>query len=583
MTAATSAGILLYRQSRGRPGGAARPPRRAVLAAAGLRQLERARRASPRTDEALEAVAAREFEEETGFELAAVARDPERPPVDLGEITLKSGKIVRAWAVEGDLDPALAHSNEIEIEWPPRTGRLMRIPEVDRVAWFGFAGGAAAVPSRRRRRSSIASRHCLADAPGHVSEIRQVSAAVARRFLVLRHLLAPPRVAAGGAGERAPGRRPARLAPVRPARGRRPQPRPGAARADRRLPPRVDRPLAVRGPAPVRDVQQEPQHRARRGAAAVPLDLGSRARRATTAARSTSTRRSSRSSSTGSGTAGTLLPRDVGAARGDRLVLAPDEPGPGDPRGARRGRASLGIARREGNLRVYDLAERLFPAEILAERRPEEEQQAPPAARRATAATACWARRATRSCGSAARATRRIGRRAGRRSSRPGGSLPVQVEGLQGRALRRRARTSAFLDQAEARGRDGDRSPGGVGRRASRSSRRSIRCAGTATCCAACSTSTTSGRSTSPPPKRRWGYYVLPILYGDRLVGRIEPRIERRAGTLRVAGLWWEPGFDPLGRAMASSPRSRRRSRRIATSRTSMPSRSRARRAIGRS
>ena len=49
-----------------------------------------------------------------------------------------------------------------------------------------------------------------------------------------------------------------------------------------------------------------------------------------------------------------------------------------------------------------------------------------------------------------------------------------------------------------------------------------------------------------PAAKRRWGYYVLPLLYGDRLVGRIEPRIERRAGTLRVAGLWWEPGFDPL-------------------------------------
>ena len=53
---------------------------------------------------------------------------------------------MRAWAVEGDLDPELAHSNEIEIEWPPRTGRLMRIPEVDRVAWFGFAEARQAVP-----------------------------------------------------------------------------------------------------------------------------------------------------------------------------------------------------------------------------------------------------------------------------------------------------------------------------------------------------------------------------------------------------------------------------------------------------
>ena len=89
-------------------------------------------------DEALEAVAAREFAEETGSELANVALDPGRPPVDLGEVTLKSGKVIHAWAVEGDLDPALASSNEIEIEWPPRTGRRLVIPEVDRVAWFGL-------------------------------------------------------------------------------------------------------------------------------------------------------------------------------------------------------------------------------------------------------------------------------------------------------------------------------------------------------------------------------------------------------------------------------------------------------------
>ena len=49
-----------------------------------------------------------------------------------------------------------------------------------------------------------------------------------------------------------------------------------------------------------------------------------------------------------------------------------------------------------------------------------------------------------------------------------------------------------------------------------------------------------------PAAKRRWGYYVLPILYGDRLVGRIEPRIERRTKSLEIVGLWWEPDFDPL-------------------------------------
>lgn len=49
-----------------------------------------------------------------------------------------------------------------------------------------------------------------------------------------------------------------------------------------------------------------------------------------------------------------------------------------------------------------------------------------------------------------------------------------------------------------------------------------------------------------PAAKRRWGYYVLPILFGDRLVGRIEPRIERRTDTLRIARVWWEDGFDPI-------------------------------------
>jgi Predicted NTP pyrophosphohydrolase len=90
-------------------------------------------------DEAPEAVAAREFAEETGFEVVSVARDPGQSPMDLGEVSLKSGKVIRAWAVEGDLDPALSTSNEIEIEWPPRTGRRLVIPEVDRVAWFSAA------------------------------------------------------------------------------------------------------------------------------------------------------------------------------------------------------------------------------------------------------------------------------------------------------------------------------------------------------------------------------------------------------------------------------------------------------------
>ncbi|MGH2799936.1 MAG: DNA glycosylase AlkZ-like family protein [Thermoleophilaceae bacterium] len=48
-----------------------------------------------------------------------------------------------------------------------------------------------------------------------------------------------------------------------------------------------------------------------------------------------------------------------------------------------------------------------------------------------------------------------------------------------------------------------------------------------------------------PPAKRRWGWYVLPILFRDRFVGRIEPRIDRPAGRVQVLGLWWEDGFEP--------------------------------------
>jgi uncharacterized protein YcaQ len=50
-----------------------------------------------------------------------------------------------------------------------------------------------------------------------------------------------------------------------------------------------------------------------------------------------------------------------------------------------------------------------------------------------------------------------------------------------------------------------------------------------------------------PEAKRRWGYYVLPILFGDRFVGRIEPRLDRASGTLRILGIWFEPDFDPAG------------------------------------
>jgi predicted NUDIX family NTP pyrophosphohydrolase len=76
------------------------------------------------------AVARREFTEETGHEL------PDGTMIELGQIRQKSGKVVTAWAVEGDLDPTAAVSNTFELEWPPGSGRMQSFPEIDRVAWF---------------------------------------------------------------------------------------------------------------------------------------------------------------------------------------------------------------------------------------------------------------------------------------------------------------------------------------------------------------------------------------------------------------------------------------------------------------
>jgi predicted NUDIX family NTP pyrophosphohydrolase len=73
--------------------------------------------------------AKREFQEETGFTVAESF-------VDLGSVKQAGEKIVSAWAFEGDCDPCQLISNRCEVEWPPRSGQLMEIPEVDRGAWF---------------------------------------------------------------------------------------------------------------------------------------------------------------------------------------------------------------------------------------------------------------------------------------------------------------------------------------------------------------------------------------------------------------------------------------------------------------
>ena len=81
-------------------------------------------------DDPLES-ARREFEEETGTALEATEL------IELGSVRQKSGKLVVAWAAEGDLDAEAVHSNSFEMEWPPRSGRTAEFPEVDRAGWFG--------------------------------------------------------------------------------------------------------------------------------------------------------------------------------------------------------------------------------------------------------------------------------------------------------------------------------------------------------------------------------------------------------------------------------------------------------------
>ena len=210
----------------------------------------------------------------------------------------------------------------------------------------------------------------------------------------------------------------------------------------------------------------------------------------------------------------------------------------------------LAISRREGNRRVYDLTERLFPADLLAHRPPEREQRLHKLLSRyrangllgATGDYSLWMG---------------VGDAKLRGSLRDeleetGRIVPVAVDGVRGTRFVP-ADELAILDTAAAEvaaegdpatpwtvGRPGGVDPGVV--------------------FLAPLDPLAWDRDLLlrlwgfdyrwevyvPAAKRRWGYYVLPLLYGDRFVGRIEPRIDRKAGTLRVLDCWWEDGFDPL-------------------------------------
>jgi len=210
----------------------------------------------------------------------------------------------------------------------------------------------------------------------------------------------------------------------------------------------------------------------------------------------------------------------------------------------------LGIARRDGNRRYYDLAERLFPAGLLAERVPEREQLLHRLLSRY---------RAHGLLGATGQGEIFLGFGPGEMltdgSPRPrraellaelvdrGELVPVTVDGVRGV---RHVVTDELplLAQAEREIAEGH-APGGETPGATflapldplawdRDLLRSL------------FDFDYLWEVYVPAARRRWGYYVLPLLFGDRFVGRIEPRFERTSRAVRILGLHWEAGFDPL-------------------------------------
>jgi predicted NUDIX family NTP pyrophosphohydrolase len=124
-----SAGILLHRRRGGEPEVLLVHPGGPLWARRDLGAWSIPKGEYEPGDDPLEA-ARREFEEELGV------APPEGPARDLGEIRQRSGKLVRAWALAGDLDERSIISNTFELEWPSRSGRMIEAPEVDRAEWF---------------------------------------------------------------------------------------------------------------------------------------------------------------------------------------------------------------------------------------------------------------------------------------------------------------------------------------------------------------------------------------------------------------------------------------------------------------
>ena len=206
----------------------------------------------------------------------------------------------------------------------------------------------------------------------------------------------------------------------------------------------------------------------------------------------------------------------------------------------------LGLARREGNRRVYDLIERLLPAGLLADRPPERDQRRHKLLSRYRAhgllgrsgSAELWLGTApgVRKVGGSGTATR------GELLAglvEDGALVPVTIEGVRGDRFML-AEEMDILEAVDVE--DPSAAAGSVGVAFlapldpfvwDRDFLRSLY------------DFDYVWEVYVPAAKRRWGYYVLPVLFGDRLVGRIEPRFDRGHGALRVLDMWWETGFDP--------------------------------------
>jgi uncharacterized protein YcaQ len=193
----------------------------------------------------------------------------------------------------------------------------------------------------------------------------------------------------------------------------------------------------------------------------------------------------------------------------------------------------LGLARREGNVRHYDLLERLLPAKLLAQEVPEREQLLHKLLSRYRA-------HGLLGPGGAGGTFARIAAPPTRNELRKellerGALVPVEVEGVRGKRLvvaddlallespPEPAPSVAFVAPYDSLLWD-------------------------TTLLASLFGFDYVWEGYFPAKKRRWGWYVLPILFGARLVGRIEPVIERDVGRVHVLNVWWEHGFVP-GRA----------------------------------